>query len=730
MSEQFNTPASAPSAAENGKESKSATSREVEFATADECIDALRKTRESITDEKEQKKFAKTWKQLGGEAVEAAQAKVDANPEDKTAKRELARAKARMHEAYQNGTNEFSKTSQEDRDELKKMLAAEIATFDDATFHQQVTSLRQELMRDGGITRSQADALIARAKQLNESFESGEGNNESDPASKKAPKDLPTTANVKKAAKSIDDNKTRAGVTRRTWDFLNVKAGNGMYHVGEFLTRKNEEGTKRKPEETDEQYEKRMKRKGTVATLGAVGIGASLLAWKFVAMKAGMDPNAIDEAMVNGEVGAENLGYGSLGPLNPEDIYNSTKDYPSGSLDNLTDSALLGPLEEQEAGTLTDIEDATRAAELGGVDMFEGTMFDGYNPAEDAFNQPGKTGPNNWGVAVPTELAEGAQFDVAGLDELINQSWATSPEQLAAIAAERELEGFTMGNIEEMAAQMKDNPAFARDTYMSMLEFLNAEDTVISEGAPLEPGTYGSYYETMIDGDGVISYDNVVNEPGTVIKIEYTDENGVRQVMELKRECGGQVIHRHPVEEVVPQGGAQPAAPQQTYTTPAETHPVGGGAPPANNPPTDGGNPPIDNPPTGGGNPPGGGENPTPTPNENKDWGLIPDEDGWTFDDTLYEETEDPSVVGNGTASQNLDPATQPDSQAEGAVAQEATAGTGGTRAEAGVGNQGAGAVEADLGQSHDSATDTSAGEAGATTDDNKGQALDNPFTN
>ena len=545
------------------------------------------------------------YKAFGGEELDQLRKNMAQAPNDANIKRAVQRKETAVHESYLNKHNEFAqefaRLSESERGEFVKGVVEELPTEGDDKYFEKIALLQQDMIANAGTTRSQAEYIVKEAVALQE--------RQSKRATNKAPEGLPTTKEVEDAAKELEENGTKAGIIRRSWDALNFRAGMGLYAVGDFMARRKKQGEqkrKRLEDETDEQYEARLKKQGRRAIIGGAAIGALYLGARFVTMRAGADTSGFDgyAEVINGESGQGEFGQGSLGTF--------TEGLPVDSVENNDLSALPTEKEVVAAGAPSARETAeapdrfAESAERGGIDTFTGTMFDGYDPAEDAFNMPGKTGEANWGAPIPAELATDAHFNVAGLDELVGQSWATSPEQLATVAAELGVDGFDTSTIEGMAEQLKSNPEYAQDVYTNMLDILNDPNTRISEGEPLIPGTYGSYYETMVDGNGVISYDHVINEPGSTIKIEYTDKNGVARVIELKRECGGQVIHRHPVEESVPMGGGSYNPAPHTENTP----PQGGGTPevpatpPENVPPIVENPPVVDNPPTGGETPP------------------------------------------------------------------------------------------------------------------------------
>lgn len=310
----------------------------------------------------------------------------------------------------------------------------------------------------------------------------------------------------------------------------------------------------------------------------------------------------------------------------------------------------------------------------------------GYDFADDPFNGENKTGVHNWGN--PLEHRGGETM--SGLTDMQDR-WKESPEQMSTVAAEMGLDGFTTENIEEMAEKMKGDPEFAQKTHEALQAILNDSDTKISEGTPLVPGTYGSYFETMVDKDGVVSYDETINEAGSVIKVEYVDAEGNTKVVEFKRECGGQVIHRHPVAEVVPPTGTGEEVPVVPAPAPE------GYVPPTAPTPEQPSNPPG----TGGGENPTPEPEPEPEPNDGKQWDKQIDTEMDPLGVTAP--TEDFATSGNGTESPSITGQEQPGSANPNVGAEGAQQGTG-----EGIVTEGPGRAEADGNQSSESAVEQS----------------------
>lgn len=393
-------------------------------------------------------------------------------------------------------------------------------------------------------------AETSEAENNEETEESAEDGQESDV---NRPEGVPTTQEVAEASQEVESNKGKYSWKQKARMIL------GLPSLGIMSLASRENKFARGEGESDAEYDKRMKRhkwSGILATAATVGYFGYRAYAGYKGFYAGDD---LDQLPVDGNGG------------------------------NNHDIDLNGD---------------------GVVDGHERAIADGfgYDFADDPFNGEHKTGVHNWGN--PLEHRGGET--ISGLTDLQDR-WKNSPEQMSTVAAEIGLDGFTTENIEEMADKMKKEPEFAQKTHEALQAILNDPATKISEGAPLEPGTYGSYYETMVDKDGVISYDNNINEAGSVIKVEYKDADGNIQVIEFKRECGGQVIHRNPAEEAVAAGAPAPLG-------------VGNG--PVSETPVTPGNP-------GEGTPPGtGGENPPPE--------TTPPEQETTPPETLAPKSENP----------------------------------------------------------------------------------------
>lgn len=353
------------------------------------------------------------------------------------------------------------------------------------------------------------------------------------------PQGVPTTAEVSQQAAETESNKGKYGFRRV------AKAALGMVTLGVTSAATRQNLFKRQREESWEEYDKRTKKHAWIGAAGIAVAGAAYIGWNLFKVKNGIDASGatFDPADTD-----------KSGSVSPEER-------------TAYDRLQAGDLDKD--GMLNARENAL----LNGF---------GYDWSQDPFNDTEKQGVHNFGNELGAHV--NGEEHAVGLDDLTENRWKDSPEQFATAAAEMGLEGFRTDNIEEMAEQLKSNPELYESSYNKLMEIVNSPDTKFSIGT-LESGTYGSYYETGVDQNGVISYDNNIAEAGTTIKIDYKDAQGNWHTVEFKRECGGQVIHRNPVAAEQPvyygTGGAAPVIEQPVYQ-PTYTEPTGeGGVPPA-----------------------------------------------------------------------------------------------------------------------------------------------------
>jgi hypothetical protein len=215
-----------------------------------------------------------------------------------------------------------------------------------------------------------------------------------------------------------------------------------------------------------------------------------------------------------------------------------------------------------------------------------------YDHNLDPFYLPGKEGIHDFGAPLHPDIADGNK--PAGWTDWTNTRMVHSPEQLASIATGMNIDGQQDSNMNQLAEQFKDvkgGPKLMSHYHDEVMKILNDKNTKIHE----EPitGPYASLYEWDQNGDGVLTRDDYVNKPdangsyGTKMVIEFTDQAGHRQVMEIRKECGGQRIWAC----VVPVQEVSYSAPQSSpeYTTVAYVQqdapvshpkPQGNGTPP------------------------------------------------------------------------------------------------------------------------------------------------------
>lgn len=268
-------------------------------------------------------------------------------------------------------------------------------------------------------------------------------------------------------------------------------------------------------------------------------------------------------------------------------------------------------------------EDTSAQKEAPGAGQFQAAealadqnYIDGfkYDPGQDPFYLPGKQGVHDFGAPLQANPLDGAK--PAGWNDWTQTRLTNSPEQLASIATGLGVDGQTDANMNQLAEQFKADPKLMSHYHEEVERILNDPSTKVREEAITGP--YASLYEWDQNGDGVLARDDYVNEGGTKMIIEFGPADN-RQVMEIRKECGGQrcwapVIpvqqvsysapqgngSYSPVSYAVPQGNGNYTPPQGNgnYTPPANNPPAE--QPPANNPPTEQpptGQPPVEQPP-------------------------------------------------------------------------------------------------------------------------------------
>lgn len=548
----------------NQQEAQPSESREY-FTTAVEYFNDINTRR---TNEAGQEGDAATaeYNELGGRELDQLRAQLANDPGNEDLQKRVAYKEATVYESYLNRNNEYAQLSGEDRGEVANMIAPKMPAEDDPKLFQKLLALETSLIADGGLTRTQVQHLFTEAAARKEHL-AGVRTNE-------APTGLPTTAELKKNEGKLNWRQK----ARRLLGIPSVYAGLGIAKLIDATQRRNEQYQKKSLQqegETKEQYEKRLRKYDRNATLGAVAIGAALIGVKALTKSEAFD------------------GVFGGGSNKPEVVTLA----PDGGTDTTTDAR--GELDQygRHMDTNTHEADGGGQTEAGGSSEFI------YNATEDPFYDENKTGVNNYGAPLEAD----PEFDVEGVPGTaeLRDSLIDSPNQLAVASAEMMQEGFSRDNLDGMGMELMNNPDFAEMSYDQIAAILDSPETKFSNGV-LEAGTYGSYYQYEVDGQLYNAYDPTVNEDATTIIVDWKDANGEWHRTEFKRECGGQIIHRHPVaESSMPMGGVEYTpqtvttdyVPPVTYT---EIPPQGGGTPPTGTPPV---NPPV-NPPEGGTPPP------------------------------------------------------------------------------------------------------------------------------
>jgi hypothetical protein len=511
------------------------------------------------------------YKSLGGDKLDQLRNLQAANPTDVRLKEAVKKQAGTVHESYLNKNNEFAQMTKQEADELYATIADELPEENDPKFVAKLTELEQSLLADGGITPTQVELALSKAAERKEHAVIRTNG---------APEGLPTTADLEKNEGKLNWRQK----ARRMLGMPSVYAGLGLAKVMDFTQRRNEEYKKkseRQEGESQSDFEKRLRKYDRRLALGAVAIGAVYLGVRaaakvdiFDGMGGGGKPETIDLTPDNEVIGGGSNGRDEI------DQYGRHRgaDTPEGGADS---------------------------AEVG-----ENSSEFVYDQAEDPFYDENKTGPNNYGSALEAD----AEYDVEGVPGTaeLRDSLIDSPNQLSTAAAEMHVDGFSRDNLDGMGAELMNNPDFAEMTYDQIAAIFDDPETKFSNGT-LEPGTYGSYYQYEVDGQLYNAYDPTVNEAATTIVVDWKDENGNWHRTEFKRECGGQIIHRHPVEQAsAPMGGGEyTSTVTNEYVPTASTEytpPQGGGTPQptGGTPPTRPTNPSV-NPPSGG------GDNPPPT---------------------------------------------------------------------------------------------------------------------
>ncbi len=221
-----------------------------------------------------------------------------------------------------------------------------------------------------------------------------------------------------------------------------------------------------------------------------------------------------------------------------------------------------------------------------------------YNPSENPFYAPGKLGIHDMGTPLNADPSlDGGR--PAGFNDLTQNRWMNSPEQFASIASAMGIDNLpdNMASANGLAEHFKVAPGDMANMHEKVMGIINDPNTHISTQNIVNP--YASEYGVdMGNGNMDLAWDDYVNHGGTKTVIEFTDGNGVRRVLELRNECGGQRIEEManapaPVYEAPPAvyqqevynyagtGGSTPDQPTTHNTPPVTQTPP----PPPYNPP-------------------------------------------------------------------------------------------------------------------------------------------------
>lgn len=165
-----------------------------------------------------------------------------------------------------------------------------------------------------------------------------------------------------------------------------------------------------------------------------------------------------------------------------------------------------------------------------------------YNPSENPFYAPNKLGIHDMGAPLNADPnLDGGR--PAGFNDLTQNRWMNSPEQFASIASAMGMDNLPddMASANALAEHFKVAPGDMANMHERVMGILNDPNTHISTQNIVNP--YASEYGVdMGHGNMDLAWDEYVNHGGTKTVIEFTDGNGIRRVIELRNECGGQRI--------------------------------------------------------------------------------------------------------------------------------------------------------------------------------------------
>lgn len=169
-----------------------------------------------------------------------------------------------------------------------------------------------------------------------------------------------------------------------------------------------------------------------------------------------------------------------------------------------------------------------------------------YNPSENPFYAPNKLGIHDMGPPLNADPnLDGGR--PAGFNDLTQHRWMDSPEQFASIACAMGIDNLPddMASANGLAEHFKIAPGDMGSMHEKVMGIINDPTTHISTQNIVNP-IASEYGVNMGNGNMDLAWDDYVNSGGTKTVIEFTDGNGVRRVLELRNECGGQRIVEMP----------------------------------------------------------------------------------------------------------------------------------------------------------------------------------------
>lgn len=482
-------------------------------------------------------------------------------------------------------------------------------------FAELITSLRRDGDPVSEGSTSSVEATKDASKEANGTKDTPEATSETETpkseneAKAAAARELPTTKELKSAAKDPE-----VGFVKRSWNALNFRAGLGIMSAYDFVAKRREkhmEKARPMDGETKEEYEKRIRKMGRRANLGAAAIAGAVLIAKY------------------GIPALREINGGHMPGFGEQAADQATQVSVSG----------VGHSDPTELKPGTDPSDYNQG---NGVDQYghnfnpEDIKFGGYNASLDDFYDQGKVREHNWGTPLEQMAGDSKFNNIAGVEDLINRQ-DNSPARTGVAYTEMfSYDGAKMDSLKQElglpsdASQAEVQRAFDEygKTHPEWFEAKSQEVQDLMRNSNWSNETHdsvGSYSQVDADGnirtrgDLVMAYDPHVTGPnGEPVKLavqEFKGTDGQMHKVYWNIECG-QICHpnvKNLVEVVVPKGTIvasteQSAAPAvHTETTPA---PEGNGPAPQPEQPQVPGVPGTPDVPTTPDNPGGGGETP------------------------------------------------------------------------------------------------------------------------